>query len=46
MIMRIDSMIMRVIGQIVTLIFLIWILLGCVIIFLFDLMKKDIIDTK
>lgn len=37
---------MRIVGTIVTLVFLIWILLGCAIIFLFDLMKKDIRDTK
>ena len=37
---------MRIIGSIITFIFFIWILLGCVIIFLFDLMKKDIRDTK
>jgi hypothetical protein len=37
---------MRIIGPIITFIFFIWILLGCIIIFLFDLMKKDIRDIK
>lgn len=39
-------MIMKIIGQIVTFIFLIWVLLGCVIIFLFDKLGKNIRDAK
>ena len=40
------DMIIKIIGNIVTFMFLIWILFGCILIYIFELIGKDIRDTK